>query len=162
MAAKKKTKAKKKPVARKKAPAKKHTSAKAVHHSPSSGHAASHHESSVSMHWQKAKYTSLKEFWPFYLNEHAHKSNRTLHFIGSSLGLIILAVALISAKYILIVPALVSGYAFAWFGHFFIEKNRPATFTYPLKSFISDWRMWYCTFMDKTEAEMQRFGIRSK
>lgn len=159
MAAKKKTKTKKKPVARKKAAAKRHSPPKSAQ---ALNHAVSHHEASPSHHWQKARYTSLKEFWPFYLNEHAHRSNRVLHFIGSSLGLVILAVAILSTKYILIVPALVSGYAFAWIGHFFIEKNRPATFTYPVKSFISDWRMWYCTFMDKTEAEMQRFGIRSK
>lgn len=162
MAAKKKSKAKKKPAARKKAPARKSSPAKRAHHAPASGHAASHNEAATAFHWQKSRYQTLKEFWPFYLNEHAHKSNRTLHFVGSSLGLVIFAVALISSKYILILPALVSGYAFAWIGHFFIEKNRPATFTYPLKSFVSDWRMWYCTFMDRTEAEMQRFGIRSK
>jgi hypothetical protein len=85
-----------------------------------------------------------------------------LHFAGSTVGLIIFALALVLGYYLLIVPALVSGYAFAWFGHFFIEKNRPATFKYPVKSFLSDWRMWYAMLTGRIQAELKKFGIESR
>ena len=112
--------------------------------------------------WRCDHYRTLQEFWPFYLHEHSSARNRLLHFMGSTLGLIIFAVALGLGNYVLIVPALVSGYAFAWFGHFFIEKNRPATFKYPLKSFISDWRMWYTMLTGRISAELKHFGIESR
>lgn len=112
--------------------------------------------------WKRSHYKTLKEFWPFYLHEHSVGLNRILHFIGSTLGLVILAIAIGTRKYWLIAPAVISGYAFAWFGHFFLEKNRPATFKYPLKSFISDWRMWYCTLTGQIAKEMERYGIRSR
>ena len=132
-------------------------------------HAAqSHSHAAVSDHtlppqlWKRSHYKTLKEFWPFYLHEHSVGLNRILHFIGSTLGLVILAIAIGTRKYWLIAPALVSGYAFAWFGHFFLEKNRPATFKYPLKSFVSDWRMWYYILTGKVVKEMERYGIRSR
>lgn len=112
--------------------------------------------------WRRDHYTNLQEFWPFYLHEHSSARNRLLHFIGSTLGLLIFAVALGLGNYVLIIPALVSGYAFAWFGHFFIEKNRPATFKYPLKSFISDWRMWYTMLTGRIAPELKKFGIESR
>ena len=95
----------------------------------------------------KAKIATYGEFWPLYLREHAHPLNRRLHFLGTSiaLALIIAAVVMADARYLL--GALLSGYGFAWIGHFFIEKNRPATFTYPLWSFVSDWRMWLLTLL---------------
>jgi len=112
--------------------------------------------------WRRNHYTTLAEFWPFYLHEHAHAANRRLHFIGSSLGIVLVGIAIGAAQYWLLLAALVSGYAFAWVGHFFIEKNRPATFKYPLKSFISDWRMWYTILTGKIDAELAKFGIASK
>ncbi|GAB4439892.1 MAG: hypothetical protein OHK0011_22410 [Turneriella sp.] len=112
--------------------------------------------------WRRDHYQTLHEFWPFYLHEHSSARNRLLHFVGSTLGLIIFAVALGLGNYLLVIPALVSGYAFAWFGHFFIEKNRPATFKYPLKSFISDWRMWYTMLTGRITAELKRFSIESR
>ncbi len=112
--------------------------------------------------WQREKYETLKAFWPFYLHEHSRATNRLLHFVGSTLGLVLAAVALGTGTYILLIGALVSGYAFAWFGHFFIEKNRPATFNYPLKSFISDWRMWYTMLTGKIGSELRKCGIPSR
>ena len=93
---------------------------------------------------------TYSEFWPFYLGEHKNPMNRRLHFIGSTLGLILLGTALVMQNGWFILAAFVSGYAFAWIGHFKIEKNRPATFTYPLWSLISDWRMWYRMLIGKT------------
>lgn len=112
--------------------------------------------------WRRDHYQTLQEFWPFYLHEHSSARNRMLHFVGSTLGLVIFAVALGLSNYVLVVPALVSGYAFAWFGHFFIENNRPATFKYPLKSFLSDWRMWYTMLTGRIAVELGKFGIESR
>jgi len=87
-------------------------------------------------------YKSLKEFFPFYLSEHSHPINRALHFVGTSLAIGFMLGFISSGSWISLVAALVSGYFFAWIGHFLIERNRPATFTYPFYSFISDWRMY--------------------
>jgi len=65
-----------------------------------------------------------------------------LHFAGSTVALLVLGTALVTQEPWLILLALVQGYAFAWVGHFFFEHNRPATFKYPLWSFMGDWRMW--------------------
>jgi hypothetical protein len=81
------------------------------------------------------------EFWPFYLREHSKAVTRWLHFVGTSLGLGIAALAVRSGQGSLIPAALVCSYGMAWAGHFGIEKNRPATFKYPLWSFVSDFRM---------------------
>ena len=89
------------------------------------------------------KFANLAEFYPYYLGEHANRTCRRLHFVGSSLGLLILAYALITGTYWLIALALVQGYAFAWVGHFFFEHNKPATFKYPLLSLRGDWLMWW-------------------
>ncbi len=92
---------------------------------------------------EKRPYQSFDEFYPFYLSEHSHPLNRFLHFMGTSLSLGILISALLTSTYWLIGVALIQGYAWAWIGHFLIEKNRPATFTYPLYSFLGDWKMWF-------------------
>jgi hypothetical protein len=89
------------------------------------------------------KYTSFAEFYPFYLSEHAKPATRRLHFAGSSLGLICLLLLVLSGNLWWLVAALVSGYAFAWFAHFAVEKNRPATFGQPLYSFMGDWKMFW-------------------
>ena len=112
--------------------------------------------------WERDSYETLKAFWPFYLHEHSRRSNRLLHFVGSTLALVLAAVGIGTGTHILLLIALVSGYAFAWFGHFFIEKNRPATFKYPLKSFISDWRMWYAMLTGNINRELKKYGIVSR
>jgi hypothetical protein len=94
---------------------------------------------------------TYSEFWPFYLGEHKNVLNRRLHFIGSSLGIALLISAIILKSGWLVLGAFVVGYAFAWVGHFFIEKNRPATFKYPLWSFISDWRLWYLMLTNRLD-----------
>ena len=89
-----------------------------------------------------ASYRNFNDFYPFYLSEHANRICRRLHFIGTSLGLICFVSAIVSARPALILLGFIFGYAFAWVGHLVFEKNRPATFTYPLYSFIGDWAMW--------------------
>jgi hypothetical protein len=89
------------------------------------------------------KYRTLKEFYPFYLGEHSNRTNRRLHFIGTSLALVLFSAALVFQVWWLIAVAFVQGYAWAWAGHFFIEKNKPATFKHPWLSFLGDWKMWW-------------------
>ncbi len=88
-------------------------------------------------------YRTFREFYPFYLSEHSHPVSRRLHFAGSSIALVLLAAALWRQNGWLLGLALLQGYAFAWVGHFFFEHNRPATFRYPLMSFMGDWCMWW-------------------
>ncbi len=89
------------------------------------------------------KYNSLKEFYPYYLTEHQNPTSRVLHFIGTGLVLVVLGAALAMAQYIWLAAITVIGYGFAWVGHFFFEKNKPATFTYPFYSLASDFILFF-------------------
>ena len=95
-------------------------------------------------------FRSFDDFYPFYLSEHANRTSRRLHVIGTTIGLVLLVVALATQSWWLILLALVQGYAFAWVGHFFFEHNRPATFKYPGFSFMGDWRLWWETVTGRT------------
>lgn len=88
------------------------------------------------------KYKSFKEFYPFYLSQHQNIACRRLHFIGSSIILFIVGYVLLSNQWhwLWTLPAI--GYGFAWIGHFVFEKNKPATFTYPVYSLLGDWVMF--------------------
>ncbi len=88
------------------------------------------------------RYKTLKEFYPFYLTEHLNPVCRTLHFIGTSLLLADAIYAVVSQQYWLLWLVPVIGYGFAWTGHFFFEKNKPATFQYPFYSLASDFIMF--------------------
>lgn len=91
------------------------------------------------------KYSSFKEFYPFYLAEHQNRVSRRLHVVGSTLVLLTLIYVLVSKNWIGLLALPIVGYGFAWVGHFFFEKNKPATFKYPLYSFAGDWVMfWHC------------------
>lgn len=102
------------------------------------------------------RYKTMKEFWPFYLGEHADSTNRMLHFVGSSVALVWLGLSLYWGNAWLLLPALLSGYAFAWIGHFFVEKNKPASFSYPFKSFASDWIMFFYILTGQIDKEIER------
>jgi hypothetical protein len=89
------------------------------------------------------QYKSFKEFYPYYLSEHSSKTNRALHFCGTSLLLAVLIFGIVSSNYKWLIAIPFVGYGFAWIGHFFIEKNKPATFTYPLYSLGADFVMFW-------------------
>ena len=91
----------------------------------------------------KANYKTLEQFYPFYLGEHSNRTCRRLHFIGTSLALVLFSAALTFQVWWLIAVALVQGYAWAWVGHFVVEHNKPATFKHPWLSFRGDWKMWW-------------------
>jgi len=95
------------------------------------------------------KYESLKEFYPYYLSEHSNPVCRALHFIGTSIGLILFGMAIFGANPWLLLVGIVQGYVWAWIGHFVFEKNKPATFEYPGYSFISDWLMYRDMWMGR-------------
>ena len=90
-----------------------------------------------------ARFASFREFYPFYLSEHADRTCRRLHFVGSTLVLLVFAIALVTQRWLLLLLLPLLGYGFAWVGHFFFEHNRPATFTYPFYSFAGDWVMYW-------------------
>ena len=89
------------------------------------------------------RYASFREFYPFYLSEHSHRICRRLHFVGSLLVIAVVVVAITKgdARWLWLAPLV--GYGFAWAGHFFYEKNRPATFQHPLYSLAGDWVMFW-------------------
>jgi hypothetical protein len=83
-------------------------------------------------------YASFAAFYPFYLSEHSNRTCRRLHFVGTTLVLIVVVAALVARTPWLLLLAPVAGYGFAWVGHFVFEKNRPATFSYPFYSLAGD------------------------
>ena len=89
-----------------------------------------------------AQFRSFAEFYPYYPGEHSNPTCRRLHFVGTSLVIALLAYTIGSGKWLLLLAVPVFGYGFAWVGHFFFEKNRPATFTYPLYSLAGDFVMF--------------------
>lgn len=87
------------------------------------------------------RFQSFAEFYPYYLSEHTDPRCRALHYMGSTLVIALLVFAIVTGRYATLWLLPIVGYGFAWFGHFFIERNRPATFQYPLYSFLGDWVM---------------------
>lgn len=99
--------------------------------------------------------TSYEEFWPYYVSEHMDPTTRRLHVFGTTLVVVALAAAvLVDPLWVLVAP--LCGYGFAWAGHFFFERNRPATFTYPLWSLRADFRMFRLTLLGRMGAEVER------
>jgi hypothetical protein len=82
------------------------------------------------------------DFYPFYLSQHSDRTCRRLHFAGTSLGLAALLHSFATLDFRWLLAGLAAGYGCAWIGHFFFEKNRPATFSHPFHSFLGDWVMW--------------------
>jgi hypothetical protein len=99
---------------------------------------------------------SYARFWDFYVQEHSKPLTRLLHFTGTTLGLALLVYFITIGRWYFFPVFLVVGYAFAWFAHFVVEKNRPATFKYPFWSFISDFRMIWFMLTGRMKAEVSR------
>jgi hypothetical protein len=94
-------------------------------------------------------FASFREFYPFYLSEHADRTSRRLHVIGSTLVLGVVVAACITQRWLWLLAVPIIGYGFAWVGHFFFEHNRPATFKNPLYSLAGDWVMWWQILVGK-------------
>ena len=102
------------------------------------------------------KYKDFWSFYAYYLTEHADIKNRNLHFIGTAFIIVLLTVAIVLQEWWLLAMIPVCGYGFAWAGHFFIEKNKPATFTYPLYSLGSDFVMFWHILTGQLNEEMKK------
>ncbi len=96
------------------------------------------------------------EFWDFYVIEHSKPLTRYLHFVGTALGLVMLVWFLRSGAFFYIPLCFIVGYGFAWVAHFFVENNKPASFQYPLWSFISDYKMMFYMLIGKMNSEVDR------
>lgn len=94
------------------------------------------------------EFQNFSEFYPFYLREHQNKTSRILHVIGTGLVLMEMVVlGYLMPHWACWFALPLTGYGFAWVGHFFFEKNRPATFRYPGWSLRGDFTLFFdvCT-----------------
>jgi hypothetical protein len=89
------------------------------------------------------QFSSFGDFYHFYLGEHRKFGTRFLHFLGTSFFLLFLGLAISKGNGWLVCCGVMAAYGLAWFSHFFIEKNRPATFRYPFYSLAGDFRMFF-------------------
>lgn len=104
---------------------------------------------------------TFAEFWPFYVGEHRSPTNRALHYVGTGGALAIVAFSAITTNPLFGLLALVFGYGFAWVGHFKVELNRPATFTYPGWSLLGDAKMLFYFLTGRMGREITRlYGSR--
>ena len=94
-------------------------------------------------------FKSFADFYPYYLREHQNRTNRRLHFFGTSLVLVLVAASLAAGSWLLLATVPLAGYGPAWLGHFYFERNKPATFYHPFYSLIGDFRMYADTWMGK-------------
>jgi hypothetical protein len=108
------------------------------------------------------RYTSFADFWPFYLREHSKAPTRALHYVGTSLVVAIAVGVVLTGRWGWLIALPLAGYAFAWVAHFAVEKNRPATFTYPLWSLAADFRMWRLWLTGRLGPELDRAGVVRK
>lgn len=100
--------------------------------------------------------TNFTEFWDFYVSEHSQPMTRLLHLVGASLGVALAVFFVARGQWYFFPVFFICGYGFAWFSHFFIEKNKPASFRFPLWSFISDFKMIAYMLTGQMDGEVGR------
>jgi len=103
--------------------------------------------------------TTYAEFWPYYLREHSRPATRGWHYVGTGLALTFLVFLILVQNWMLLPLVFVCGYFFAWVSHGLIERNKPATFTYPLWSLYSDFKMLFCFLTGRMKRELEAAGV---
>ena len=106
--------------------------------------------------------STYRDFWPYYLREHSNPRTRAIHFFGTGLATALFVAAFVTGQYWLLVVVLFARYGPAWYAHFFVENNKPATFTYPLWSLFSDFRMAFVWLTGGLDAELTKAGVASR
>ena len=104
----------------------------------------------------ETRYKSFAEFWPFYVTEHSKQGTRILHLVGTTTSIALLIYLIATGLWWLFPLAFIPGYGCAWLAHFLIEKNRPATFKYPLWSFLADYKMIALMVTGKIGSEIEK------
>ncbi|MFN3943625.1 MAG: Mpo1-like protein [Allosphingosinicella sp.] len=107
-------------------------------------------------------YRTFQEFWPFYLREHSRPKTRAFHYAGTTLVVLIAVAAVATGNWWLLLAMPVAGYAFAWASHAAIERNRPATFTYPAWSLRADFKMWWYWLTGRIGRELDAAGVKQE
>jgi hypothetical protein len=102
---------------------------------------------------------SFEEFWPYYLHEHASARTRALHYVGTAIVIAAFLALLATGNLWWALAMPLAGYGFAWFAHFFVERNRPATFTYPLWSLVSDFKMFFLAITGRLGPHLRAAGV---
>ena len=102
---------------------------------------------------------SYQDFWPYYLREHAGPRTRAIHFLGTGLVLVSALAFALTGKLLWLIILPFAGYGPAWFAHFFVEGNKPATFKYPFWSLISDFRMFFTWLFGGLSDELRKAGV---
>ena len=109
----------------------------------------------------EARFDSFQSFWPHYVAEHSKPLTRLLHLLGTTAGLALVVYFIASGRWWLFFLGLIPGYGAAWVGHFFIEKNKPATFQHPLWSFMGDYKMIWLMLTGRMGEEARRVKAKA-
>ncbi|RXS85993.1 DUF962 domain-containing protein [Geobacillus sp. PK12] len=105
------------------------------------------------------EFRDYEEFWPFYLTQHRKRATRRWHFVGTSFVFLFVIIAIATRNAWWLLGAPIAAYALAWFSHFFIEGNKPATFGHPFWSLRADFRMYRLMLTGQLGRELERMGI---
>ena len=106
------------------------------------------------------EHTTFASFWPYYLREHSKPRTRALHYIGTTLVIAVALYAIVTGSWLWLIAMPVAGYVFAWIAHWRVEKNRPATFTYPLWSLAADFRMYFMWLSGRLPGELESARVK--
>jgi hypothetical protein len=106
------------------------------------------------------RFRTYADFWPFYLGEHAKASTRAIHYVGTIAATVALIAAIATQNWWGLIAVPFFGYGPAWYAHFFVEKNKPATFEAPFWSLISDYRMCGLWLSGRLGHELMKYQIR--
>jgi hypothetical protein len=93
----------------------------------------------------------FNEYYKYYLTLHQNRWTRRLHVTGQLATVLFVAACISKTAWwtLLLTPFIV--YPFAWAGHFFFEKNKPAALSRPLWAKACDWVMLKDILLRKIE-----------